>query len=279
MSHKTRVNIKTEKKHSQLLFYVMSFWLILLFLTAVLASVLAPNDPYKTSILDQLAPAGKAYPLGADELGRCILSRILYGARTSLFASTIVVIIVFVIGSALGIMAGYFGGWVDAVLNRIITIFQAFPRMILAIAVAGVLGIGIQNTVLALCAVYWTEYARLARSMVISLKERTFIKSAIVCGESHLGIMVRHIFPNIFPDMIVTATLDIGMIIMEISALSFLGMGVKTPMAEWGAMMSAGRQYMQSNPSLIMIPGIAIFITVIIFNLFGEKLRDRLDLQ
>lgn len=279
MSRKTGDNIKSGKKQSQLLFYVMSFWLILLLLIAILAPVLAPNDPYKTSILDQLAPASQHYPLGTDELGRCILSRILYGARTSLFASAIVVVIVFILGSALGILAGYFGGWVDAVLNRITTIFQAFPRMILAIAVAGVLGIGIQNTVLALCAVYWTEYARLSRSMVISLKEKTFIKSARVCGESHLGIMVRHIFPNIFPNMIVTATLDIGMIIMEISALSFLGMGIKTPMAEWGAMMSAGRQYMQSNPSLIMIPGAAIFITVIIFNLFGEKLRDRLDLQ
>lgn len=273
------ISVKTEKTHSQLFYYIMCFWLIVLFLIAIFAPVLAPNDPYKTSILDQLAPASKSYPLGTDELGRCVLSRILYGARTSLLASTIVVVIVFILGSALGILAGYFGGWADAVLNRITAIFQAFPRMILAIAVAGVLGIGIQNTILALCAVYWTEYARLSRSMVISLKERTFIKAARVCGESHLGIMVRHIFPNIFPNMIVTATLDIGMIIMEISALSFLGMGIKTPMAEWGAMMSAGRQYMQSNPILIMIPGVAIFITVIIFNLFGEKLRDRLDLR
>lgn len=274
-----RRKTKDSKKKSQFFFYFMSFWLVLLFLTAILAPVFAPNDPYKTSILDQLSPASQTYPLGTDELGRCILSRILYGARTSLFASLIVVVVVFILGSALGILAGYFGGWVDALLNRITTIFQAFPRMILAIAVAGVLGIGIKNTVLALCAVYWTEYARLSRSMVISLKEKTFIKSARVCGESHLGIMVRHIFPNIFPNMIVTASLDIGMIIMEISALSFLGMGIKTPMAEWGAMMSAGRQYMQSNPELIVIPGIAIFITVIIFNLFGEKLRDRLELQ
>ena len=115
--------------------------------------------------------------------------------------------------------------------------------------------------------------------MKISLKEKTFIQAAKVCGESEAGIMIRHIFPNVFPDMIVTAALDIGSIIMEISALSFLGMGIKTPMAEWGAMMIAGRQYMQTNPLLIVIPGIAIFITVIIFNLFGEKLRDRLDLQ
>lgn len=266
-------------RRSEKMFYIMCFFLVLLFLTAILAPVLAPNDPYKTDILHQLSAPGGSYPLGTDELGRCILSRILYGARTSLFASVIIVVIVFVIGAALGILAGYFGGWVDGLLKRITTIFQAFPRMILAIAVAGVLGIGIRNTILALCAVYWTEYARLSRSIVISLKERTFIQAAKVCGESEAGIMIRHIFPNVFPDMVVTAALDIGSIIMEISALSFLGMGIKTPMAEWGAMMSAGRQYMQTNQLLIVIPGIAIFITVIIFNLFGEKLRDRLDLQ
>ena len=260
-------------------FYILCFLLIVLILIALLAPVLSPNDPYKTDILHQLNAPDSQYPLGTDELGRCMLSRILYGARTSVFASMVVVAAVFITGAALGILAGYFGGWVDEVLNKITTVFQAFPRMILAIAVAGVLGIGIRNTILALCAVYWTEYARLSRSIVISLKERTFIQAAKVCGESDLGIMVRHIFPNVFPEMIVTAALDIGSIIMEISALSFLGMGIKTPMAEWGAMMSAGRQYMQTNPALIVIPGIAIFVTVIIFNLFGEKLRDRIGVQ
>ena len=277
------MNKNRQRKHanirnSQIFFYITCFCVLALFLVAVFAPLLAPNDPYKTNILKQLAPPDSEFPLGTDELGRCILSRILYGARTSLFASTFVVIAVFIFGSALGTLAGYFGGWVDEILNRVTTIFQAFPRMILAIGVAGVLGIGLRNTILALCAVYWTEYARLSRSLVISMKERTFIKAARVCGESHIGIMVRHIFPNIFPEMIVTATLDVGTIIMEISALSFLGMGIKTPMAEWGAMMSSGRQYMQSNLSLIVIPGIAIFLTVIIFNLFGEKLRDYLDL-
>lgn len=260
-------------------FYILCFLLIVLILIALLAPVLSPNDQYKTDILHQLNAPDSQYPLGTDELGRCMLSRILYGARTSVFASMVVVAAVFITGAALGILAGYFGGWVDEVLNKITTVFQAFPRMILAIAVAGVLGIGIRNTILALCAVYWTEYARLSRSIVISLKERTFIQAAKVCGESDLGIMVRHIFPNVFPEMIVTAALDIGSIIMEISALSFLGMGIKTPMAEWGAMMSAGRQYMQTNPALIVIPGIAIFVTVIIFNLFGEKLRDRIGVQ
>lgn len=274
-----KIKHKRTGSKSMAFFYILCFLLIVLILIALLAPVLSPNDPYKTDILHQLNAPDSQYPLGTDELGRCMLSRILYGARTSVFASMVVVAAVFIIGAALGILAGYFGGWVDEVLNKITTVFQAFPRMILAIAVAGVLGIGIRNTILALCAVYWTEYARLSRSIVISLKERTFIQAAKVCGESDLGIMVRHIFPNVFPEMIVTAALDIGSIIMEISALSFLGMGIKTPMAEWGAMMSAGRQYIQTNPALIVIPGIAIFVTVIIFNLFGEKLRDRIGVQ
>lgn len=268
-----------KKQRSQWFFYVTIALLSMLFLTAVLAPILSPNDPYQTDIVNQLSGPTEQYPLGTDALGRCILSRILYGAQTSLFSGAIIVAAVFCVGTALGILAGYFGGVLDAIITRITTIFQAFPRMILAIAVAGVLGIGIRNTILALCVVYWTEYARLSRSLVVGLKNRTFIKAARVCGESHLRIMVRHILPNIFPSMIVTASLDMGVMIMEISALSFLGMGVETPMAEWGEMMSAGRAYLQTNPWLIIIPGIAIFISVMIFNLFGEKLRDRLALR
>ena len=268
-----------KKQRSQCFFYVTIALLAMLFLTAVLAPILSPNDPYQTDIVNQLSGPTEQYPLGTDALGRCILSRILYGAQTSLFSSVIIVAAVFCVGTALGILAGYFGGILDAIITRITTIFQAFPRMILAIAVAGVLGIGIRNTILALCVVYWTEYARLSRSLVVGLKNRTFIKAARVCGESHLRIMVRHILPNIFPSMIVTASLDMGVMIMEISALSFLGMGVETPKAEWGEMMSAGRAYLQTNPWLIIIPGIAIFISVMIFNLFGEKLRDRLALR
>jgi ABC-type dipeptide/oligopeptide/nickel transport system permease subunit len=268
-----------KRKRSQGFFYVTIALLTMLFLTAVLAPVLAPNDPYQTDIINQLSGPTSQYPLGTDALGRCILSRILYGAQTSLISSSLIVVVVFCIGTALGILAGYFGGIVDQIISKLTTILQAFPRTILAIAVAGVLGIGIRNTILALCFIYWTEYARLSRSLVVGLKGRTFIQSARVCGESHFSIMVRHILPNIFPSMIVTAFLDMGVMIMEISALSFLGMGVETPMAEWGEMMSAGRAYLQTNPWLIVIPGIAIFVSVVIFNLFGEKLRDRLELR
>ena len=170
-----------------------------LFLVAILAPVIAPNDPYQTDIMNQQQGPSAKYPFGTDHLGRCVLSRILYGATTSLFSSLGIIAIVFLVGSILGILAGYFGGVLDTIIMRITTILQAFPRLILAIALAGVLGVGIGNTILALCVIYWTEYARIARSLVLSIKERTYLKSARVCGENHATILVKHVIPNVFP--------------------------------------------------------------------------------
>lgn len=279
MSAWIRRRLNRPKRRSQKAFYVTLTLLVLLFLVAVLAPVLAPNDPYNANIVMQMEGPSQQYPLGTDRLGRCILSRLLYGAQTSLFASLAVITIVFVVGTTLGMVAGYFGGVADTIINRFTTILQAFPRLILAIAVVGALGIGIGNTIIAVSVVYWTEYARLSRSLVIGLRNRTFIQAARVCGESHARILLRHVLPNIFPSLIVTASLDIGMMIMEISALSYLGLGVQSPMAEWGDMMNLGKNYLQTNPWLVILPGIAIFVTVMIFNLFGEKLRDKLDLH
>ncbi len=270
---------RKPRKRRQITLYILLALLIMLFLIAALAPVIAPNDPNETNLASQLQGPSAQYPLGTDSLGRCMLSRILYGAATSLFSSVGITAAVFAGGTILGTVAGYFGGILDTVITKITTVVQAFPRLILAIAIAGVLGIGLGNTILALCLIYWTEYARLSRSLVLSLKNRTYIQAARVCGESHFSILVRHILPNIFPSLLVTATLDIGAMIMEISALSYLGLGVEADMVEWGAMMSAGRNYLQTNPWLIFIPGAAIFLTVIIFNLFGDKLRDALDLQ
>ena len=270
---------RKPRKRLQITLYILLALLIMLFLIAALAPVIAPNDPNETNLASQLQGPSAQYPLGTDSLGRCMLSRILYGAATSLFSSVGITAAVFAGGTILGTVAGYFGGILDTVITKITTVVQAFPRLILAIAIAGVLGIGLGNTILALCLIYWTEYARLSRSLVLSLKNRTYIQPARVCGESHFSILVRHILPNIFPSLLVTATLDIGAMIMEISALSYLGLGVEADMVEWGAMMSAGRNYLQTNPWLIFIPGAAIFLTVIIFNLFGDKLRDALDLQ
>jgi len=207
-----------------------------------------------------------------------VLSRLLWGASASLFSSIGIIGIVFCLGTFLGVISGYFGGGLDSVISNTVTIVQAFPRLILAIAIAGVLGVGIVNTIIALSLVNWTEYARLARSMVLGIKERTYIKAARICGESHLGIILRHVLPNIFPSLIVSASLDISVMIMEVAALSYLGLGVKSSTPEWGAMMNLGQAYLQTDPRLVLLPGAALFLTAAVFNLFGDKLRDRLDI-
>ncbi len=269
-----RMKMKTKEYLS---FYVVSGIVLLLLLVAILAPVLAPHDPYETNLLLSRRPPGGEYPLGTDGLGRCMLSRILYGARISVFASIAVTVIVFLAGTTLGVVSGYFGGVIDQILSKLITVMQAFPQIILAIAIAGLLGIGIGNTILALCLVQWVDYARMARSFTFSLRQRTFIKAARVCGESHRKIIFKRIIPNIILPLLVNASLGIASTIMEIAALSYLGVGVAEPAAEWGAMINAGRNYMQTDVRMVLIPGIAIFLAASLFNLFGEKLRDRLE--
>ncbi len=257
---------------------ILIFIIFLFFLTASLAPVLAPNPPDRTELSLSLQGPSLQFPLGTDHLGRCVLSRLLWGASASLFSSIGIIGIVFCLGTFLGVISGYFGGGLDSVISNTVTIVQAFPRLILAIAIAGVLGVGIVNTIIALSLVNWTEYARLARSMVLGIKERTYIKAARICGESHLGIILRHVLPNIFPSLIVSASLDISVMIMEVAALSYLGLGVKSSTPEWGAMMNLGQAYLQTDPRLVLLPGAALFFTAAVFNLFGDKLRDKLDI-
>ncbi len=269
---------RTHLKSGDYVFYTVTAFVALLLLIALFAPLIAPNDPYETNLMIAQAAPSWQYPLGTDSLGRCMLSRIIYGARTSIFASLVITSIVFTTGVFIGVASGYFGGMIDVVLNQLITIMQAFPKIILAIAIAGLLGIGIQYTILALCMVEWVEYARMARSFSFTVKQHNYIKAARICGESHLKVICGRIIPNIIYPLIVNASLGIASIIMEIAALSYLGVGVKDPMAEWGAMINVGRNYLQTDVRLIIIPGVAIFITAAIFNLFGEKLRDRIDL-
>lgn len=257
-------------------FRLTAAFILILLILALLAPVIAPNDPYQTNLMLAEAPPSDQYPLGNDPLGRCMLSRIIYGARVSVFSSLLITIIVFAVGVSVGTVSGYLGGAIDTVLSKLITIMQAFPKIILAIAIAGLLGIGIQNTIIALCMVEWVEYARLSRSLTFTAKQHNYIKAARVCGESHLKIIFKRIIPNIIYPLVVNASLGIASMIMEIAALSYLGVGVKEPMAEWGAMINAGRNYMQTNVNLVIVPAIAIFITAAAFNLFGEKLRDKI---
>lgn len=243
----------------------------------LLAPELTPYDPFATVLSDRFQPPGsEGHLLGTDNLGRDILSRIMAGGRSSLLAGFSVTGIVFATGTILGVLAGYFGGVTDAVISKITTTFQAFPSFVLAIAIAGILGPGIGKAVLALALVYWTTYQRLARSMTISVRHREFVSSAKLCGAGRAAIIGKYIIPEILPQMIITAMLDIGNVILSLAALSFIGLGTVRPSAEWGAMMSESRSYLQQASWTIVIPGIAIFFLVIVFNLYGDIVRNRI---
>lgn len=258
-------------------FAFFSFLVLLLIAVAAAAPVLAPYDPLAASMRDAYQPPSAQHLFGTDKLGRDILSRILYGASYSLSSVLLLVACVFTVGTSLGVIAGYFGGKLDAVIMRISDMMISFPGMILAIAIAGILGGSLINAIIALTIVTWTKYARLARSMVLKVKRRDFVEAAIVSGGKPLHILWQHILPNILPLMVVTAAADIGAMMMELAGLSFLGFGSQPPAPEWGLMLNEGRQQLQTAPWLMIFPGLAIFITVMIFNLWGDALRDVLD--
>lgn len=243
----------------------------------LLAPYIAPYDPLKTDMTSSLKGPNAMFLLGTDQLGRDLLSRILHGTLNSLKMTFSLVIIVFAIGTALGTLAGYFGGIVDTIVMRFCDIFLAFPGIIFAIAVAGVLGPSSINTVIALAVVNWPKYARLSRGLAMSVRKKDYIKAAKMAGANQYQIILRYVLPNIIPSLIVMATMDIGTMLLEISSLSFLGLGVQPPTPEWGYMINEGRIYMQTAPWLMIYPGIAMFITVTIFNLLGESIRDILD--
>lgn len=263
---------KTNKR-----FALLSCLVVLLLLIAVAAPALAPYDPVEASMRDAYQQPSAEYLFGTDKLGRDCFSRIIYGARYSLSGVLLLVATVFVVGTSLGVAAGYFGGRTDMVIMRLSDMMISFPGMILAIAVAGILGGSLVNAVLALTVVSWTKYARLARSVVLKVKSREYVEAAVVNGGNHVHILWTHIVPNILPLMVITAVADIGAMMMELAGLSFLGFGSQPPVPEWGLMLNEGRQQLQTAPWLMIYPGLAIFITVVVFNLWGEALRDVLD--
>lgn len=244
---------------------------------SIFAPYIAPNDPLKANMSNSLQGGSANFPLGTDNLGRCLLSRLLYGAITSLKMTFCLVVIVFIVGTTVGTVAGYFGGIADTIIMRFSDIFLAFPGIIFAIAIAGVLGPSSMNTVIALAVVNWVKYARVSRSLVMSLRKKDYIKAAKMGGAKEYQIIVKYILPNIVPSLIVMASMDIGTMMLEISSLSFLGLGAQPPIPEWGYMLNEGKNYMQTVPGLMIYPGIAIFVTVMIFNLLGDSIRDILD--
>ncbi len=252
--------------------------ILVLFLTMA-SPLLAPHDPLPVSLPERLQPAGDDYPLGTDPLGRCLLSRLLYGGRMTLQYSLSVLAIILLIGIPVGLAAGYLGGFTDSVLMRVADIVLAFPNLVLALVVTGILGPGLINIMIALALVSWVQYARVVRGMVLSLKEKEFVLAARAAGTSPSGIIWHHLLPNVLPPVAVMATLNLGSLVLSISTLSFLGLGAQPPLPEWGAMINEARNYIVSKPHLMLYPGTAIALTVLGFNLLGDGLRDVLDPQ
>ena len=249
----------------------------MLILCAVFADFLCPQDPYLQNLNIAKSAPSAAHFLGTDRYGRDLFSRIIAGSRTSILSTLLLVAIITAVGTGIGLLCGWYGGIPDTILMRISDIFLAFPGLVFALAVAGVLGGGLQNAVIALAAISWPKYARIARSQTLSQKGLPYLKAARLSGCSSPRILARHILPNILGPILVTSMLDIGTMMMELAGLSFLGLGAKPPAAEWGSMMSDSYSLMATAPWLIFGPGCAIFISVMVFNLLGDTVRDAMD--
>lgn len=245
---------------------------------AIFAQWVAPYDPLEMDLDGKFLPPGsKGHLLGTDNFGRDFLSRLIFGSRISLSVGLVVVSIAMVIGTSLGLIAGYFGGIPDIVVMRLVEIFYSFPFLVLAVAVMAVLGPSLYNVMLVLGLVSWPMYARLVRGQVLALREETFVEAARAVGAGSFRILVSHVLPNCFSPIIVTATMQVASAILSVAALGFLGLGAQPPTPEWGAMLNEGKRFMRNAPHLITIPGLAIMLVVLSLNFIGDALRDALD--
>lgn len=260
-------------------FGVLGIVLLFLFvLTAVFAPIIIRKDPYTMKLEEPFLPIGSpGHPLGTDNFGRDMLSRLVYGARISLLIGIVVVSVAAVLGTVLGLLAGFYGGWVDFVIMRMVEVFYSFPFLILVIAVMAILGPSIFNVMWVLGVVSWPSYARVVRAQVLSLKSSEFVSAAKATGCADARIIFKHILPNTMTPVIVQATLGIPGAILSSASLGFLGFGVQPPTPEWGSMVSEGKDFMMINSNMIIWPGLCIFLVVLCFNFIGDALRDTLD--
>jgi peptide/nickel transport system permease protein len=250
--------------------------LILLVITcvAIFAPFIVPNDPLAVDMQSRFKKPCPQFPLGTDNLGRCVASRLLWGARLSLAYGLSVLGIVLLVSIPLGLFAGYMGGLADLIIMRIVDMGLSIPSFLMALAVAGTLGPDIHNMIIAMGLVWWTPYTRLIRGLTLQIKEQEFILAAKAAACTHRQIVIRHILRNSAPTIIVMATLELGSIILAISSYSFIGLGAQPPTPEWGIMLSDSREFMQTHPELMIYPGIAIMLTVAGFNFLGEGLKN-----
>lgn len=251
--------------------------IVLLFTLAIAAPLIAPYDPTEQDVVARYAPISLQHPLGTDNLGRDELSRLLFGARISLFSVVAMSVAIMLIGISVGLLAGFAGGWVDGVLMRIVDVLLAFPSLLLALAVTGILGPGLLHLAIAMAAVWWTDYARLVRGLVLSVKERQFVEAARALGLSPFRMTISEVLPNIISPIVVFGTIETGRLLLALAGLSFLGLGVQPPAPEWGSLLSQGQSYLARAPQLMIYPGLAIMIAGLGFNLLGDGLRDLLD--
>ena len=268
-----------KRKSENIRFGIFLIIAAVLIILSLFPEQLAPNDPYSTNVMRIKEAPSSEFPFGTDALGRCVFSRVLYGAQTSIFAAFAIVFVTAVFGMVVGTLCGYYSGLADGIVMRIIDGLMAFPQMVLAIAVAGILGGGMANAMLALGFSSWTPYARLARSRVISVKKEEFIQAAQLSGCSDFTIMAKYIFPNIFSSLLAYATMQIGTVMLGFAGMSFLNLGVRLPKAEWGSMISESRGMLVTAHWTVLYPALALVATVMVFNYLGDALRDRLDVR
>lgn len=268
---------KIKRSHTKIKLWVFLSLVILLLLVALFSEQLAPYDPYEQNLKEAMQPPSAQHLMGTDRHGRDMFSRVLVGAKTSIYSTLSLVMVISAFGTMVGTLCGFYGGKLDTIVMRISDVCLAFPGLVFAMAVAALLGGGIGNAVIALAVISWPKYSRVARSQTLSLKNSPFIHAARLSGCTSGQMIRRHILPNILGPILVTAMLDIGTMLMELAGLSFLGLGAKPPTAEWGNMMSSGRSMLQMYPWIVLSPGVGIFISVVLFNLLGDTVRDYLD--
>ncbi len=268
---------KVKKNNIKGRLYFFLVLLAILLVVTIFADKIVPYDPYEQDLSQSMQAPSAQHLMGTDRYGRDMFSRVIVGAQTSIASTLVLVVIISVFGTIVGTICGYYGGWVDNIVMRISDICLAFPGLVFALAVAALLGGGVSNAVIALAVISWPKYSRVARSQTLALKSSPFISAARLSGDTSMQIILRHILPNSLGPIMVTAMLDIGTMMMELAGLSFLGLGAQPPTAEWGNMMSSGRSMLQSYPWLVLSPGVAIFVTVVLFNLLGDTVRDYMD--
>ena len=278
MNETITVRVQKVKKNgikARLIFFLILAAVLLL--VTIFADKIVPYDPYAQDLSKSMLPPSSEHWMGTDRYGRDMFSRVVVGAQTSIFSTLALVGVISIFGTVVGTLCGYYGGAMDSVVMRISDVCLAFPGLVFALAIAALLGGGVSNAVLALAVISWPKYARVARSQTLALKNSDFVAAARLSGDSSVQMILRHILPNILGPILVTAMLDIGTMMMELAGLSFLGLGAQPPTAEWGNMMSGGRSMLQTYPWLVLSPGFAIFLTVVIFNLLGDTVRDYMD--